>query len=169
MGAPNQSTADRSLPVPESAWPEAGIILLLLPILLLEWYDFSLMGWNIVGLLSVLMLVLVSAYWFARSLGKRILHEETSQIVAEKIFYGLHLNRVTIPKTEIEKVGVHVIRRRGNRSEVQMQFYRLSAKRVLIIKASLQGQEAAVEFIEQVRRFVEGWSSVEIRTTDATS
>lgn len=161
--------ADRSLPVPESIWPEAGIILLLLPVLLLESYEFSLVGWNTITRLSVLALALVTGYWFARSLGKRILHEEGSQVVAEKVFYGLHLNRVTVPKAEIEKVGLHVIQRLGDQAEVQIQFYRLSAARALTIKASLKGREATAEFVEQVRRFVDGWSRVEMRTTDVTS
>jgi hypothetical protein len=167
MSAPDISKLGRALMVPESVWPEAGIFLMLLVLLGLQLYTFYGLGWNAIATLSVLVAVLVNGYWFGRSLGKRILHDEGSQIVAEKVFCGLHFARVAIPKTEIEKVGVQVIQRRANKNKVRLKFYRLSTKPDLTINASLKGQDATVEFVEQARRFVDDWSTLETRTIDA--
>lgn len=168
MGAINGPAVNRSLTVPEPVWPEAGLTLMLSPILALEVYDFSHWGWNSSAILSVLMLALVTIYWFARSLGKRILREDNDRIVAEKVFHGLRVSRVTVPKTEIEKIGVHVIQRRGNKTGVRIKIYRVSGQTGLTINASLNDREAATHFAEQVRRLVEGWSTVEMRVIDST-
>jgi hypothetical protein len=167
MDAASGSTPGRSLAVPESAWPDAGVFLLVFVLLVLEAYDFSAWGWHGVAIAGLLVLTLLNGYWFARSFGKRILHDEAGQMVAEKVFWGQHFARVRVPKTEIEKVVVQVILRRGNKTDVRIKFHRLRTKPDLTIKGSLKGQ-AAAEFVEQVRRFVDGWSTLETRTIDAT-